>query len=142
MLDKYVFIYRIVNVCTNIYSTWVMKQNEELRILLRNFVSETFLTSCMRDKRGAVDLVVSTHRFNDLTLSVESLISLSAGYRPYNAPTPYDMNVKHLYDSLDLSGIMTYKQFIFELPRLWYTTLYRLLCEWKEEFSEDVGMAY
>ena len=119
-----------------------MKTNATIKQNIRDEVQRRTLSSIYCDKKATCKWILD--RFEELgkPLSLDGLIELSRDYRSFLPPNPYNANTKNVYQAMGLEGIMTYTQFIFELPRIWYTTLYRLIVEWNDEFSEKQETAY
>ena len=119
-----------------------MKLNETIKQDIRNEVIRIILSSIYSDKKQTLRWILS--RFENLReqISLEGLIELSKGYSSFLPPNPYSHDTRRIYKVTGLDGIMTYPQFVFELPRIWYTTLYRLICEWTDEFNESTETAY
>lgn len=119
-----------------------MKTNESIQKNIRDCVQRTVCNSLYTDRKTTLKLILDRFKEHDKTLSIEHLIEMSADYISLLPINPYNMDAKRIYKDIGLSEVMSYTQFIFELPRIWYTTLYRLLCEWNDEFNESVETAY
>lgn len=119
-----------------------MKLNEAIKHNIRNEVSRIILSSIYSDKKSTIKWIISRFEERGFTISLEGLIELSGDYSSFLSPSPYNHNTRQIYKATGLDGIMTYPQFVFELPRIWYTTLYRLIVEWRDEFGENQDTAY
>ena len=119
-----------------------MKVNESIQKNIRDYVQRTICCSIYSDRKATLKWILQRFEEHDKKLSIDSLIELSADYSSFLPQTPYNTNLKEIHRDLGLKEVMNYSQFIFELPRIWYTTLYRLICEWNEEFHESVETAY
>lgn len=119
-----------------------MKTNETIKQDIRNEVSRIILSSIYSDKKQTLRWILSRFEGHREQISLEGLIELSKDYSSFLPPNPYNRNTRKIYKVTGLDGIMTYPQFIFELPRIWYTALYRLIVEWKEEFDKNQDTAY
>ena len=119
-----------------------MKLNETIKQDIRNEVSRIILSSIYSDKKTTLRWILSRFEEHREQISLEGLIELSRDYSSFLSPNPYNHNTRQMYKVTGLDGIMTYPQFVFELPRIWYTTLYRLIVEWKDEFYESQDTAY
>ena len=119
-----------------------MKTNESIQKNIRNYVQRVISDNIYSDRKQALTWILQRFEEHDKQLSLDHLIELSSDYSAFLPLNPYNSNLKHTYKELGLNEIMSYSQFIFELPRIWYTTLYRLLCEWNDEFNESVETAY
>lgn len=119
-----------------------MKVNESIQKNIRDYVQRTICCSICSDRKATLKWILRRFEEHDKKLSIDSLIELSADYSSFLPQTPYNTNLKEIHRDLGLKEVMNYSQFIFELPRIWYTTLYRLICEWNEEFNESVETAY
>ena len=120
----------------------VMKTNESIQKNIRNYVQRAICDSIYLDRRQTLKWILQRFEEHDKKLSLDSLVELSSDYSAFLPHNPYNYNTKGAYKDLGLNEVMSYSQFIFELPRIWYTTLYRLICEWDEEFNESVDTAY
>lgn len=119
-----------------------MKINESIQKNIRDYVKNTICSSIYSDRKATLKWILQRFEEHDKQLSLDHLIELSSDYSAFLPHNPYNSNLKHTYKELGLNEIMSYSQFIFELPRIWYTTLHRLICEWNEEFNASVDMAY
>lgn len=119
-----------------------MKNNELIKKNIRDYVQRAICDNIYSDRKQTLKWILQRFEEHDKQLSLNNLIELSSDYSAFLPHNPYNSNLKHTYKDLGLNEIMSYSQFIFELPRIWYTTLYRLICEWNEEFNESVDMAY
>ena len=119
-----------------------MKINESIQKNIRDYVQNTICCSISSDRKQTLKWILQRFEGHDKKLSLDHLIELSSDYSCFLPPSPYNTNTKHIYKDIGLKEIMSHNQFIFELPRIWYTTLYRLICEWNEEFNESVETAY
>lgn len=119
-----------------------MKTNKSIQKNIRNYVQQTICGSIDSDRKQTLKWILQRFEESDKKLSLNNLIELSSDYRSFLPQNPYNTDTMRIYKDLGLNEIMTYTQFIFELPRIWYTTLYRLLCEWNDEFNESVETAY
>lgn len=119
-----------------------MKTNKSIQKNIRDYVQRTICNSIYSDKKMTLKWILQRFEEHDKKLSLDHLIELSAEYSSFLPQNPYNTDTKRRYKDLGLSEVMSYSQFIFELPRIWYTTLYRLICEWVEEFNESTDTAY
>ena len=119
-----------------------MKTNKSIQKNIRDYVKNTICRSIYSDRKMTLKWILQRFDEHDKQLSIDHLIELSADYSLFLSPNPYNSNTKAIYNDLGLSAVMSYRQFIFELPRIWHTTLYRLICEWNEEFNQSVETAY
>jgi hypothetical protein len=119
-----------------------MKTSKIVKKNIRDEVSRIILSSIYSDKKLSIKWILTRFEDRGLPISLDGLVELSADYSAFLAPHPYSYNTKQIYKVMGFEDIMTYTQFIFELPRIWYTTLYRLIIEWRDEFCEDQDMAY
>lgn len=113
-----------------------MKTNKSTQKNIRDYVQDTICRSLYSDKMTTLRWILKRFEEYDKNLSLDHLIELSADYSALLPQNPYTANTKQIYKNLGLEGIMTYRQFIFELPKIWYTTLFRLIQEWSAECSE------
>lgn len=111
-------------------------KNKLIQKNIRDFVEDRILGALYSDKKLALKWILKRFEEYDKKLTIDSLIELSSQYSIFLAPTPYNVDTERMYKDLGLKGIMTYRQFIFELPKIWYTTLFRLIQEWKADSSE------
>ena len=111
-------------------------KNELIQKNIRDYVQDTICRNLYLDKMVTLKWILKRFEEYDKNLSLDHLIELSADYSHLLPQNPYTANTKQLYKDLGLEGIMTYRQFIFELPKIWYTTLFRLIQEWSTECSE------
>lgn len=119
-----------------------MKTNESIQKGIRDYIQRTICSSIYTDRKATLKWIMQRFEERDKQLSLDHLIEMSSDYSAFLPQNPYNTDTKRIYKDLGLSEVMSYTQFIFELPRIWYTTLYRLLCEWNEEFNESVDTAY
>lgn len=119
-----------------------MKTNESIKQNIRNYVQNTICGSIYSDRKMTLKWILQRFEEHDKKLSLEHLIELSSDYSSFLPQTPYNTNLMRIHRDLGLKEVMSYSQFIFELPRIWYTTLYRLICEWNEEFNGSTETAY
>ena len=119
-----------------------MKTNESIQKNIRNYVQRVICDNIYSDRKQTLKWILQRFEEHDKQLSLDHLIELSSDYSSFLPHNPYNTDLKQTYRDLGLDEIMSYSQFVFELPRIWYTTLYRLICEWKEEFNESFETAY
>lgn len=119
-----------------------MKTNESIQKNIRDYVQCTICGNIYSDRKMTLKWILQRFEEHDKKLSLDHLIELSADYSSFLPQNPYNTNTRQNYKDIGLSDVMSYSQFIFELPRIWYTTLYRLICEWDEEFNESTDTAY
>lgn len=119
-----------------------MKTKEIIRQNIRNEISRITLANVYGDKKATLLWIISRFEENQVPISLDGLIELSANYSSFLPPSPYSHNTRNIYEAMGLEDVMTYSQFILELPRIWYTTQYRLIVEWKDEFYKDQDTAY
>ena len=119
-----------------------MKTNETIKQDIRNEISRIIISNIYGDKKRTLNWIIDRLEEYGLPVSIDGLINLSADYSSLLAPNPYNHNAKKMYEVMGLKDIMTYPQFIFELPRIWYTTLYRLIIEWRDEFYDNQDTPY
>lgn len=140
-----VYIRSFCNMLNNIHNNQqpiVMKTNESIQKGIRDYVQRTICCNIYSDRKATLKWILQRFEEHDKQLSLEHLIELSANYSSFLPANPYNSNTKGVYRDLGLNEVMSYSQFIFELPRIWYTTLYRLIYEWNDEFNESVETAY
>lgn len=111
-------------------------KNELIQKNIRRFVEDRVLGALCSDKKLALKWILDRFEEYDKKQSIDGLIELSSQYSVFLAPTPCNVDTERMYKVLGLKGTMTYRQFIFELPKIWYTTLFRLIQEWKADGSE------
>lgn len=114
-----------------------MKTNEQIQKNIRDYVQNTICGCLYSDKRRTFKWILQRFEAHDKKLSIDHLIELSSDYSALLPGNTYNTNTKRIYKDLGLNEIMSYKQFIFELPRIWYTTLFRLIQEWESECPEE-----
>ena len=119
-----------------------MKTNESIQKNIRDYVQRAICGSIYSDRKMTLKWILQRFKEHDKQLSLDNLIKLSADYSSLLPQNPYNTNTRQKYKDIGLSDVMSYSQFIFELPRIWYTTLYRLICEWNDEFNESTETAY
>ena len=119
-----------------------MKRSKSIQKKIRDYVQRTICRSIYSDRKMTLKWILQRFEEHDKKLSIDNLVKLSADYSSFLPQNPYNTNTKQIYKDLRLSEVMTYSQFIFELPRIWYTTLYRLICEWNDEFNVSVETVY
>ena len=119
----------------------IMKTNELIQRNIRDCVQEVICRNLYSDKQMTLKWILQRFKEHDKKLSLEHLIELSGDYSSFLPPNPYNTHTRGLYRDLGLQDIMSYSQFIFELPRIWYKTLFRLIQEWAAE-SPDTELAY
>lgn len=119
-----------------------MKMNETIKKNIRDYVQQAICNSLYSDRKTTFKWIMQRFDEHNKTLSIEHLVDMSADYSSLLPTNPYNIDTRRIYGDLGLKEVMTYTQFIFELPKIWYTTLYRLLCEWYDEFNESVETAY
>lgn len=119
-----------------------MKQNESIKKNIRDYVQNVICCNIYSDRNLTLKWILQRFEEHDKQLSLEHLIEMSSDYSAFLPPTPYNTNLMRIHRDLGLKEVMSYSQFIFELPRIWYTTLHRLICEWEDEFNGSVDMAY
>lgn len=119
-----------------------MKTNESIKKNIRDYVQNVICGCIYTDKKSTLKWILQRFEDHDKKLSLDNLIELSSDNSSFLPPNPYNTNTKRIHKDLGLKEIMSYNQFIFELPRIWYTTLYRLICEWNDEFNESTETAY
>lgn len=120
----------------------IMKANESIQKKIRDHIQHTICNNIYSDRKQTFKWILQRFEEHDKKLSLDHLIELSSDYSSFLPHTPYNSDTMWIYTHLGLNEVMSYTQFIFELPRIWYTTLYRLLCEWYDEFNESVETAY
>jgi hypothetical protein len=119
-----------------------MKQNESIKKNIRDYVQNVICGNIYSDRKQTLKWILQRFEEHDKQLSLEHLVELSSDYSSFLPQTPYNTNLMRIHRDLGLKEVMSYSQFIFELPRIWYTTLYRLICEWNEEFNGCTETAY
>lgn len=118
-----------------------MKTNESIQKNIRGYVQDVILGNIYSDKRRTLKWILQRFEEHDKKLSIDNLIELSSSYNAFLPQSPYYTDMKRIYKDLGLKEVMSYSQFIFELPRIWYTALFRLIQEWEAESSET-DLAY
>lgn len=118
-----------------------MKTNESIQKNIRNYVQCVICNNIYSDRKQTLKWILQRFEEHDKQLSLVHLIELSSDYSSLLPQNPYTANTRHIYKELGLNEIMSYNQFVFELPRIWYTTLFRLIQEWEAEYS-DTNLAY
>ena len=113
-----------------------MKTNEPIQKNIRGYVQNIICCNLYSDMERTMKWILQRFEDHDKKLSLDHLIELSADYSSLLPQNPYTANTMQIYKDLGLKEIMNYNQFIFELPRIWYTTLFRLIQEWEAEHSE------
>lgn len=119
-----------------------MKTNESIQKNIRDHVQRTICGNIHSDRKQTLKWILRRFEDRGKALSLDNLIELSAEYSACLPHNPYNTDTKQIYKDLELNEVMSYTQFIFELPRIWYTTLYRLICEWNDELNESLETAY
>ena len=114
-----------------------MTTNESIQKNIRAYVLDTICRGVYSDKSLTMKWILQRFEYHDKSLSLEHLIELSCDYSVLLPQNVYTANTRQTHKDLGLKDIMSYSQFVFELPRMWYTTLFRLIQEWKEEHSEE-----
>lgn len=118
-----------------------MKTNESIQKNIRGCVQNIIYCNLYSDRERTMKWILLRFEAHDKKLSLEHLIELSSDYSAFLPPNPYTADTMSIYKDLGLKEIMNYNQFIFELPRMWYTTLFRLIQEWKSQ-STETELAY
>jgi hypothetical protein len=119
-----------------------MKTNELIQKNIRDYVQLSICRSLYSDRELTLKWILRRFEDRDKKLSIDSLIELSSEFSAFLPQNPYSTNTMQIYKDLGLSETMSYTQFIFELPRIWYTTLYRLIVEWRDESDEYQETVY
>lgn len=105
----------------------IVKTNNSIQQNIRRYVEDRILGNLYSDKKRALKWILQRFEDYDKKLTIDSLIELSS---------EYSVDTKRTYEDLGLKEIMSYSKFVFEIPKIWYATLFRLIQEWEADSSE------
>lgn len=112
------------------------KYSKEIQDKTRAWVGELFtgVTSSNPNERMRFIRNSFIRTGEDMTLL--GLIKTSHVASHFLPPAGYGYSLEEVYVGCGYKQIMSYEQFVFALPQIWYTTLFRLIQVWEAECPE------
>lgn len=117
------------------------KYSKEIQDKTREWVSNTFISSAYYSLDSRMKHIRNSFIRSGEDMTLLGLIKTSYNYSSFLPPTGYSHCLDEVYVDCGYKQIMSYEQFIFAFPRIWYTTLFRLIQEWKSQ-STETELAY
>lgn len=112
------------------------KYSKEIQDKTRKWVGEIFTGLTYSDPNDRMIYIRNSFFRTGQDITLLGLIKTSHNYSYFLPPTGYNQCLDEVYVDCGYKQIMSYEQFIFALPQIWYTTLFRLIQEWEAECSE------
>jgi hypothetical protein len=110
------------------------KYSKEIQDKTREWVGELFtgVTYSGLNERMRYISMAFAKQSEDITLL--GLIKTSYNHSSFLPPNVYGHDLDKVYVDCGYAQIMSYEQFIFAIPQIWYTTLFRLIKEWESQW--------
>ena len=117
------------------------KYSKEIQDKTREWVSNTFISSTYLSLDSRMKYIRNSFIRSGEDMTLLGLIKTSYNYSSFLPPTGYSLCLDDVYVDCGYKQIMSYEQFIFAFPQIWYTTLFRLIQEWRSQ-STETELAY
>lgn len=112
------------------------KYSKEIQDKTREWVGEVFTGMTYPNLNEKMRYIRNSFIRTGEDMTLLGLIKTSYEYSSFLPPTGYGHCLDEVYVGCGYKQIMSYEQFVFALPQIWYTTLFRLIQEWEAECSE------
>jgi uncharacterized protein YdhG (YjbR/CyaY superfamily) len=117
------------------------KYSKEIQDKTRKWVSELFTNATYPDLNEKMRYISRAFARQGESMTLSGLIKTSWNNSAFLPPSGYSHDIDKAYVDCGYAHIMSYEQFIFALPQIWYTTLFRIIQEWEAKCSET-DLAY
>lgn len=117
------------------------KYSKEIQDKTREWVGTTFSSSTYTNLDSRMKYIRNSFIRSGEDMTLLGLIKTSYNYSAFLPPTGYSHYLDEVYVDCGYKQIMSYEQFIFAFPQIWYTTLFRLIQEWRAQ-STETELAY
>lgn len=112
------------------------KYSKEIQDKMRKWVEKLFIERTYDDIDERMRYIDRVLVSEGVELTLFGVIRVSQEYENFTPPNCYIAPIETVYLECGFNHIMTYEQFIFAIPQIWYTTLFRLIKEWKAQYTE------
>lgn len=112
------------------------KYSKEIQDKTRAWVERLFIARTYNSIDNRVRFIYKMLNIAEAELTLLGVIRVSQSSNSFTPPNCYTESIETAYIDCGFNHIMTYEQFVFALPQIWYTTLFRLIQEWKSQCTE------
>lgn len=112
------------------------KYSKEIQDKTREWVGELFTNMTYPSLNDRMKYISKAFARQGESMTLLGLIKTSYNNSAFMPPNGYNNNIDKAYVDCGYAHIMSYEQFIFALPQIWYTTLFRIIQEWEAEYPE------
>lgn len=117
------------------------KYSKEIQDKTREWVGDIITSTTYSDLNDRMRYIRNSFIRAGEDMTLLGLIKTSYEHSTFLPPTGYGHSLDEVYEDCGYKQIMSYEQFIFALPQIWYTTLFRLIQEWESQ-STETELAY
>jgi hypothetical protein len=111
------------------------KYSKEIQDKTREWVGTTFISITHPDLNNRMAYIRRSFIRSGEDMTLLGLIKTSHSHSSFLPPTVYSHYLDEAYVDCGYKQIMSYEQFIFAFPQIWYTTLFRLIKEWESQYT-------
>ena len=111
------------------------KYSKEIQDKTREWVEKLFIGRTYHDIDERVRYIDRAFFHADTELTLPGVICVSQDNSNFTPPNCYTESIAEAYIDCGFNNVMTYEQFVFAIPQIWYTTLFRLIKEWKSQYA-------
>lgn len=112
------------------------KYSKEIQDKTREWVGTTFISTTYTNLNDRMKCIRKSFIRSGEDMTLLGLIKTSYNHSSFLPPTGYSHCLDEVYVDCGYKQIMSYEQFIFAFPQIWYTTLFRLINEWESQCTE------
>ena len=112
------------------------KHSKEIQDKTREWVGELFTNMTYPSLNDRMKYISKAFARQGESMTPLGLIKTSYNNSAFLPPIGYSHCLDEVYVDCGYKQIMSYEQFIFAFPQIWYTTLFRLIQEWESQCAE------
>ena len=117
------------------------KYSKDIQDKTREWVGTTFIGMTHPNLDSRMSYIRRSFNRSGEGMTLLGLIKTSHAFSTFLPPSGYSHCLDGFYEDCGYKQIMSYEQFIFALPQIWYTTLFRLIKEWESQ-CDEIELAY
>lgn len=111
------------------------KYSKEIQDKTREWVERLFIARTYNSIDNRVRFINKMLNLAEAELTLLGVIRVSQISNSFTPPNCCTESIETAYLDCGFNHIMTYEQFVFALPQIWYTTLFRLIKEWESQYT-------
>lgn len=117
------------------------KYSKGIQDKTREWVGSLFIERTYHDIDDRMRYIDRVLVREGVELTLLGVIRVSQEHSNFTPPNCYTERIATAYIGCGFNRVMSYEQFVFAIPQIWYTTLFRLIKEWESQ-CDGTELAY